>query len=43
MVIVMLTQDRAAAAVLIRQLTLEEMQKAGDFMASVPMACARGS
>jgi len=42
MVIVMLMQDRAAAAEVIRELTLEEMQKAADFMASVPMACARG-
>ncbi len=39
MVIVMLMQDRAAAGKVIRELTLEEMQKAAAFMASVPMAC----
>ena len=42
MVIVMYTQDRAAAAGLIGKLTLEEMQKAATFMANVPMACAKG-
>ncbi|MFQ5625836.1 MAG: hypothetical protein ACE5FM_04190 [Methyloligellaceae bacterium] len=42
MVITMMKQDQAAAAGLIRQLTLEEMQKAAAFMASVPMACAKG-
>ena len=41
MVVAMLSQDRAAAAGLIRQLTLEEMQKAAAFMASLPMACAK--
>ena len=41
MVIVMLMQDRAAAGKVIRELTLEEMQKAAAFMASVPMACTK--
>ena len=39
MVIVMLKQDRAGAGAVIGALTLEEMQKAANFMASVPMAC----
>ena len=39
MVIVMLKQDRAGAGAVIAGLTLEEMQKAADFMASAPMAC----
>ena len=41
MVIVMLMQDRAAAGKVIGELTLEEMQKAAAFMASVPMACGK--
>ena len=39
MVIVMLKQDRAGSGAVIAELTLEEMQKAAEFMASVPMAC----